>query len=68
MNPEMLTSMRELNSRTSDGIQVRLLWCTGNGRVFVAVNDRKSGDAFSVAVPEGKRALDVFHHPYVYAT
>jgi hypothetical protein len=31
--------MRELHSRVNDGIHVRLLWCEGDGRVFVAVND-----------------------------
>jgi hypothetical protein len=67
MTAEMLTSLRELNSRTSDGIQVRLLWCQGNGRVLVAVNDHKTGEAFSVEVPDGKRALHVFNHPYAYA-
>lgn len=67
MTPETHISLRELNSRTSDGIQVRLLWCQGNGRVFVAVNDHKAGDAFSVEVPDGERALHVFNHPYAYA-
>jgi hypothetical protein len=68
MTPEMLTSTRELNSRTNDGIRVRLLWCKGNGRVFVAVTDHKTGEAFSVDVPDAKRALEVYNHPYVYAT
>jgi hypothetical protein len=36
--------------------------------VFVAVNDHKTGDAFSVEVPEGERALQVFDPPYAYAT
>jgi hypothetical protein len=67
MSPELLTSTRELQSRINDGIHVRLLWCEGDGRVFVAVNDHKTGDAFSVDVPEGEPALQVFHHPYVYA-
>jgi hypothetical protein len=58
---------RELDSRTSDGIEVRLLWSEHDGRVLVAVNDSKTGDAFSVEVREGERALDVFHHPYAYA-
>jgi hypothetical protein len=67
MTAEMLTSMRELHSRTNDGVDVRLLWCQDSGRVFVAVNDHKSGDAFSVEVPAGERALNVFDHPYAYA-
>ena len=67
MTPEMLTSIRELHDRENDGVQVRLLWCQETGRLFVAVNDRKAGDAFSVEVPKGKRPLEVFHHPYAYA-
>jgi hypothetical protein len=68
MTPELLTSMRELHTRVTDGILVRLLWCEGDGRVFVAVNDHRTGDAFSVEVPEGERALHVFEHPFAYAT
>jgi len=67
MTPEVLTSMRELDSRQTDGMRVRLLWCEGDGRVFVAVNDDHTGEAFSIEVPEGRRALQVFNHPYVYA-
>jgi hypothetical protein len=58
---------RELDSRTSDGIEVRLLWNEHDGRVLVAVNDAKTGDAFAVEVREGDQAMDVFHHPYAYA-
>jgi len=31
MTPELLTSMRELDSRQTDGMRVRLLWCEGDG-------------------------------------
>jgi hypothetical protein len=58
---------RELDIRTTDGIEVRLLWSEHDGRVLVAVADAKTGDAFSVEVREGERAMDVFHHPYAYA-
>ena len=58
---------RELDRRTGDGIEVRLLWCQDDGRVTVAVSDTKSGVAFQLPVREGERALDVFHHPYAYA-
>jgi hypothetical protein len=68
MTPELLTSMRELHSRVNAGIHVRLLWREGDGRVFVAVNDHRTGDAFSVEVPENRRAVQVFDHPYAYAT
>jgi hypothetical protein len=68
MMAEMLTSMRELDSRTSDGILVRMLWSEGDGRLFVSVDDRRTGQAFSVEVPEHARAREVFDHPFVYAT
>ena len=58
---------RELDSRTGDGIEVRLLWCQTDGGVTVAVTDTKTGEAFELPVGEGERALDVFHHPYAYA-
>lgn len=58
---------RELDTRISDDIHVRLLWQPDDGRVLVAVNDTKTGEAFELPVPDGERALDVFHHPYAYA-
>jgi len=58
---------RELDSRTGDGIEVRLLWRQTDGHVTVAVTDTKTSEAFELQVGEGERALDVFHHPYVYA-
>ncbi len=51
---------RELDSRTGDGIHVRLLWQPDDGRVLVAVNDTKTGEAFELPVPDGEQALDVF--------
>ena len=58
---------RELDRRTGDGIEVRLLWCQNDGHVTVAVTDTKTGEAFELPVREGMRALEVFHHPYAYA-
>jgi hypothetical protein len=60
-------SARELDSRISDGIHVRLLWHPGDGHVSVAVHDRKTGEAFELPVGDGDRALDVYRHPYAYA-
>jgi hypothetical protein len=57
----------ELDSRTSDGIHVRLLWHRRTNRVSVAVSDTKTGEAFDLEVRRGQRALDVFRHPYAYA-
>ena len=67
MTAEVLTSIRELDTRLNDGLQVRLLWCEHDGRLWVAVLDTKTGDAFRVEVHEGERPRDVFHHPYAYA-
>lgn len=67
MSPESLTSIRELDSRFNDGLQVTLLWCEHDGQLVVAVVDTKLGDTFSVEVQEGERPLDVFNHPYAYA-
>jgi hypothetical protein len=39
MTAETLTSIRELDSRVSGGIQVRLLWCKHDGRLWVPVID-----------------------------
>ena len=58
---------RELDRRTGDGIEVRLLWCQTDGQVRVAVTDTKTGEAFELPVREGERALEVFHHPFAYA-
>jgi hypothetical protein len=60
-------SPRELDSRVSDGIHVRLLWHPADSHVSVAVHDGKTGDAFELVVGEGERPRDVFHHPYAYA-
>ena len=48
MTAQILTTTRELHSRVSDGIHVRMLWNEHDGRVSVAVADSKTGDAFAV--------------------
>ncbi len=67
MTAQLLDTMRELHSRTNDGIRVRMLWSEHDDRVAVAVSDAKTGDAFMLEVRDGERPLDVFHHPYAYA-
>jgi hypothetical protein len=67
MTAQLLYTTRELHSRVTDGIQVRMLWNERDGRVTVTVADDKTGDAFVVEVLAGERAMDVFHHPYAYA-
>ena len=59
--------LRELDLRVSDGIEVRLLWRPADDRALVSVNDTKVGEAFTIEVADGQRALDVFNHPFAYA-
>ena len=67
MNTEILTSIRELDSRVSDGIHVRLLWSECEPRPWVSVIDTRTGDVLQVEVGDDERPLDVFEHPYAYA-
>jgi hypothetical protein len=57
---------RELDSRSSDGIDVTLLWSEQTNRVWISVVDEKSGDWFEQDVHPAL-ALDAFQHPYAYA-
>ena len=61
------TLMRELDHRSSNGIDVRLMWSESDGRVHVAVTDNKTGEAFTVEVREGESAAKVFQNPFAYA-
>ena len=60
------TSTHELDHRSSDGLEVTLLWEAETNRVTVAVFDAKSGDYFELEI-DPAQALDAFHHPYAYA-
>ena len=57
----------ELDHRTNDGIDVRLMWDRESGRVYVTVDDARAGTAFEVEVSENDSPLEVFRHPYAYA-
>ena len=59
--------LRELDHRNSDGIDVRLLWNERENTVHVTVNDAKTGEAFTIPVRDGDKAMDVFQHPFAYA-
>jgi hypothetical protein len=60
------TWLRELASRTGDGICVVLLWSPDTGRVYVRACDSRWDEKFELEVPAGE-ALRAFHHPYAYA-
>jgi hypothetical protein len=61
------TTYRELARRSADGMRVTLLWSRADDRLAVEVSDAKSGRHFELDAPR-ERALDVFYHPYAYAT
>ena len=56
---------RELAYRSSNGIDVFLLWCRADDSLAVVVID-EAADSFELAVTSNE-ALDVFDHPYAHA-
>lgn len=60
------SDFRELDHRSSDGVHVTLLWSTRTNRVFVSVEDVRTGSSLHFEATPAD-ALDVFHHPYAYA-
>jgi hypothetical protein len=59
--------MTELAHRRNNDFDVALYWDTSRDELFVLVEDISAGDRFSIAAPR-THALDVFHHPFAYAT
>jgi hypothetical protein len=57
--------LRELDRRSSDGIEVTLLWEPRTNRLFVDVDDERGGESFRIDV-EPSAAADAFRHPYAY--
>jgi hypothetical protein len=57
--------LRELDHRRGDGFDVTLLWSARSGKVYVAVEDARTNEAFRIAV-DPSRAMDAFNHPYAY--
>jgi hypothetical protein len=58
---------RELDSRSSNGIDIRLLWRPSDDRALVEMYDGRTGETVRVEVRDGERALEVFLHPFAYA-
>jgi hypothetical protein len=58
--------LRELDQRSTNGLDVTLLWSRRTGSVFVCVEDGPAGDGFHFAVDPAD-ALEAFRHPYGYA-
>lgn len=57
---------RELDRRTSDGIEVALLWNPRTNQVLISVVDGRRGGAFQFDVA-ARDAIRAFHHPYAFA-
>jgi hypothetical protein len=57
------TDAVEIDQRTSDGIEVRLLWHPGSGDVAISVSDRRTDEQFTMSV-DPSQALDAFRHPF----
>lgn len=60
------TTLRELDRRIADGINVTLLWNPRTECVSVTVEDTRQDDSFEFEVEPGQ-ALAAFWHPYAYA-
>jgi hypothetical protein len=58
---------RELNHRTIDGLDIRMLWDPGSNLVTIVVDDFRTGESFEVEVGPGERPMDVFMHPFAYS-
>jgi hypothetical protein len=64
--PHRTKRWEELASRTSNGLEVTLLWQRDEGNVHVRVIDARTDEAFELTVA-GESALEAFYHPYAYA-
>ena len=62
---ELHTTRRELARRSGNGLNVRLLWNSGEDTVSVELYDERTEELFDFEVPRD-RALDAFNHPFVY--
>ena len=59
--------MTQLAHRRTHDFDVALYWDTNRDELFVVVEDIGAGDRFSIPASRTE-ALDVFHHPFAYAT
>ena len=66
MTTSAATDRRELAHRSTNGIDVTLLWTKARNVVTIAVVDSHSGEELEFDIA-GFRALDAFNHPYAYA-
>ena len=67
MTIQSTTTRMVLADRSSDGVEVTLIWAQHDGidEVAVSVCDMRTGAYFEIAA-EPDRALDVYYHPFAY--
>ena len=67
MNAQSTSTWTELANRTSDGLDVTLVWANRDGKdeVVVRVADFKEGAYFEIPA-EPARALHAYYHPFAY--
>jgi hypothetical protein len=63
----MTTTLTELDQRENNGITVSLMWNRSTNDVVAHVHDGVLDETFDLSIG-GKEALDVFRHPYAYAS
>ena len=59
-------TLKELDYRNGDRIEVSLLWSPESGQLAVGVVDEAAGEEFAMEV-EPSEAMEVFRHPFAYA-
>jgi hypothetical protein len=59
--------LRELARRSNDGLEVTLYWLPASDELMVCVCDQRRGAYFEIR-PDHRDALDVYYHPYSYAS
>jgi len=59
------SAIRELDLRTNDDIEVKLMWNSRTNHVFVTVEDRRTAESFAFTV-SGHEARHAFNHPYAH--
>ncbi|MGD0166745.1 MAG: hypothetical protein ABSC51_05570 [Gaiellaceae bacterium] len=60
-------TLKELDYRAADGIEVSLLWSPESGQLAVVVVNEAEGEEWAMEV-EPTEATEIFRHPYAYVT
>ncbi len=60
-------TLKELDYRAGDGIEVSLLWSPESGQLAVVVSDMGRNEEFAMEV-DPTEAMEVFRHPYAYVS